>query len=129
MSIRSGYSIKTTGPYKGTITYSGCGGVITTNNATWSSDGWKKSDTRTFMLGNRKILITNLDNKIIQIQKVKFEYTTTETGIKLEIDTDYYNQVEFTNLADAKDYIMRLKKYYLKAKEFEKQLNILGDFE
>lgn len=124
MSIRSGYSIKTTGPYKGTITYSGI-----TNNATWSSDGWKKSDTRTFMLGNRKILITNLDNKIIQIQKVKFEYTTTETGIKLEIDTGYYDQVEFTNLADAKDYIMRLKKYYLKAKEFEKQLNILGDFE
>lgn len=124
MSIRTGYSIKTTGPYKGTITYSGI-----TNNATWSSDGWKKSDTRTFMLGNRKILITNLDNKIIQIQKVKFEYTTTETGIKLEIDTGYYDQVEFTNLADAKDYIMRLKKYYLKAKEFEKQLNILGDFE
>ena len=124
MSIRTGYSIKTTGPYKGTITYSGI-----TNNATWSSDGWKKSDARTFMLGNRKILITNLDNKIIQIQKVKFEYTTTETGIKLEIDTGYYDQVEFTNLADAKDYIMRLKKYYLKAKEFEKQLNILGDFE
>ena len=113
--------------YNGTITVSGLGTIA--SNATWYGDAWQSSDTRSFMLGNKKILITNIENKVIQIQKVKFEYTTTETGIKLEIDTGYYDKVEFTNLADAKDYIMRLKKYYLKAKEFEKQLNILGDFE
>ena len=85
---------------------------------------WKR---KYFKLGNTKIMSTNLMNREVSAEKVNFSFITTEQGVDLNIHKEY-SDITFKSLDELRDYLKRLKEYYIKAKEFEKQLNILSDF-
>ena len=79
-----------------------------------------------FKLGHRKICIWNYDNKYFMVDNVNFSFETTGTTVHLNITT--LGQTKLKTLDEVRNYIKTMKLYYLKAKEFEKQLNLNGDF-
>ena len=110
-----------------TITISGIAtigpSVITTANSKWYYD---RTKTKFFKLGGRKIYIWNYDNKYFMVDNVNFSFETTGTADHLNILTSC--QSRMNTLDELRNYIKTMKVYYLKAKEFEKQLNMSGDF-
>lgn len=78
-------------------------------------------------IGDYQMRITNYQNKTIFVDSVSFNFKTTATGIILHVEGNYTTQ-QMNSLQELKEYIKRVKLTYLKAKEFEKQLNMIGDF-
>ena len=105
--------------------------VITTSTyattaANWYYNYYDKAKTRFFKLGGRKICIWNYDNKYFMVDDVNFSFATTGTTVHLNVTT--LGQTRMNSLDELRNYIKTMKIYYLKAKEFEKQLNMSGDF-
>ena len=83
--------------------------------------------TYTITIGDYKMRIINYNNRQIIVDSVSFEFDTTSTGVVLHVKGNY-GSMNMNSLHELKEYINRVKLTYLKAKEFEKQLNIMGDF-
>lgn len=122
-------TITTNGNYSGIVTVGPS--VITTSTyattaANWYYNYYDRAKTKFFKLGGRKICIWNYDNKYFMVDNVNFSFETTGTTVHLNIITSC--QTRMNTLDELRNYIKTMKVYYLKAKEFEKQLNMSGDF-
>jgi hypothetical protein len=120
--------ITTNGNYSGIVTVGPS--VITTSTYSTTAANWynyyDRAKTKFFKLGGRKICIWNYYNKYFMVDNVIFSFETTGTTVRLNITTSC--QVRMNTLDELRNYIKTMKVYYLKAKEFEKQLNMSGDF-
>ena len=113
--------------YNGYVTtVSGLGTISPSTAGIWSSSFYAH-DTYKIQIGNYKMSIANYQNKTLIADSVSFSFKTTATGVKLDV-TGNYETLAFNSLQELKEYIVRVKATYLKAKEMEKQLNIMGDF-
>jgi hypothetical protein len=113
--------------YNGYVSVNGTLGTITPSTAgIWATNIYAH-DTYKIQIGNYKMSITNYQNKTLIADSVSFSFKTTATGVKLDV-TGNYETMSFNSLQELKEYIVRVKATYLKAKEMEKQLNIMGDF-
>lgn len=122
-NLTSGSSLTS---YNGYVTVSGLGTISPSTAGIWASNFYAH-DTYKIQIGNYKMSITNYQNKTLIADSVSFSFKTTATGVKLDV-TGNYETMSFNSLQELKDYIVRVKATYLKAKEMEKQLNIMGDF-
>lgn len=122
-NLTSGSSLTS---YNGYVTVSGLGTISPSTAGIWASNFYAH-DTYKIQIGNYKMSITNYQNKTLIADSVSFSFKTTATGVKLDV-TGNYETMAFNSLQELKDYIVRVKATYLKAKEMEKQLNIMGDF-
>ena len=122
-------TLTTNGNYSGIVTI---GPSITTTSTytTTATTNWfnyyGRAKTKMFKLGGRKICIWNYDNKYFMVDNVNFSFETTGTTVHLNVST--LGQSQMKTLDELRNYIKTMKIYYLKAKEFEKQLNMSGDF-
>ena len=110
----------------GYVTVSGLGTISPSTAGIWTTSFYNH-DVYKIQIGNFKMSITNFQNKSLIADSVSFNFKTTATGVKLEV-TGNYESITFNSLQELKEYIVRVKATYLKAKEMEKQLNIMGDF-
>lgn len=122
-NLTSGSSLTS---YNGYVTVSGLGTISPSTAGIWASNFYAHN-TYKIQIGNYKMSITNYQNKTLIADSVSFSFKTTATGVKLDV-TGNYETMSFNSLQELKDYIVRVKATYLKAKEMEKQLNIMGDF-
>lgn len=122
-NLTSGSSLTS---YNGYVTVSGLGTISPSTAGIWATNFYAH-DTYKIQIGNYKMSITNYQNKTLIADSVSFSFKTTSTGVKLDV-TGNYETMSFNSLQELKDYIVRVKATYLKAKEMEKQLNIMGDF-
>lgn len=83
--------------------------------------------TYTIQIGDYTMRILNYNNRQIIVDSISFDFETTSTGVVLHVKGNY-NSININSLHELREYINRVKLTYLKAKEFEKQLNIMGDF-
>lgn len=60
------------------------------------------------------------------VDAVQFSFETQGTNVTLRIGT--YGTTMLSNLEEVRNYIKTMKMYYLKCKEFEKQLELSSDF-
>ena len=60
------------------------------------------------------------------VDDVQFSFETQGTNVTLRIGT--YGTTMLSNLEEVRNYIKTMKMYYLKCKEFEKQLELSSDF-
>ena len=122
-------TITTNGNYSGIVTV-GPSVITTSTYATTAASTWynyyDRAKTKFFKLGGRKICIWNYDNKYFMVDNVIFSFETTGTTVRLNVTTSC--QARMNTLDELRNYIKTMKVYYLKAKEFEKQLNMSGDF-
>ena len=90
---------------------------------------WKLRTVNTWLvpIGDYKMKVNNYNNKMISVDCISFKFDNTKEGVKLTV-TGNYETITFNSLDELREYINRMKLLYLKAKEFEKQLNIEGDF-
>lgn len=112
--------------YNGYVSVSGLGTISPSTAGIWASNFYAH-DTYKIQIGNCKMSITNYQNKTLIADSVSFNFKTTATGVKLDVNGNY-ETIAFNSLQELKEYIVRVKATYLKAKEMEKQLNIMGDF-
>ena len=121
-------TITTNGNYSGIVTVGPS--VITTSTYATTASTWynyyDRAKTKFFKLGGRKICIWNYDNKYFMVDNVIFSFETTGTTVRLNVTTSC--QARMNTLDELRNYIKTMKVYYIKAKEFEKQLNMSGDF-
>ena len=110
----------------GYVTVSGLGTISPSTAGIWTTSFYNH-DVYKIQIGNFKMSITNYQNKSLIADSVSFNFKTTAIGVKLEV-TGNYESITFNSLQELKEYIVRVKATYLKAKEMEKQLNIMGDF-
>ena len=85
------------------------------------------SNTWLVPIGDYKMKVHNFNNKMISIDCISFKFDNTKSGVKLTV-TGNLDSIIVNSLDELREYINRMKILYLKAKEFEKQLNIEGDF-
>lgn len=123
-NLTSGSSLTS---YNGYVTVSGTLGTISPSTAGIWTTNFYAHDTYKIQIGDYKMSITNYQNKTLIADSVSFNFKTTATGVKLVV-TGNYETMAFNSLQELKEYIVRVKATYLKAKEMEKQLNIMGDF-
>ncbi len=124
-NLTSGSSLTS---YNGYVSVSGStlGTISPSTAGIWATNCYAH-DTYKIQIGNYKMSITNYQNKTLIADSVSFSFKTTATGVKLDV-TGNYETMSFNSLQELKEYIVRVKATYLKAKEMEKQLNIMGDF-
>lgn len=60
------------------------------------------------------------------VDNVQFSFETQGTNVTLKVGT--YGTTMLSNLEEVRNYIKSMKMYYLKCKEFEKQLELSSDF-
>lgn len=117
--------------------------TITTNNAQnisltdvsnnlWYSNNstinpYKITDIKTFKLGDINVYVQNCNNKLVRVSELVTQFTSTDTGNNVQFFIGGF--IDFKNLEDAKNYIIRIKKQYKKMKALDKQLDIDADFE
>lgn len=123
-NLTSGSSLTS---YNGYVSVSGTLGTISPSTAGIWASNFYAHDVYKIQIGNYKLSITNYQNKTLIADSVSFSFKTTATGVKLDV-TGNYESISFNSLQELKEYIVRVKATYLKAKEMEKQLNIMGDF-
>ena len=87
----------------------------------------KVSNTWLVPIGEYKMKVNNYNNKMITVDCISFRFDNSKSGVKLSV-TGNYETITMNSLDELREYINRMKILYLKAKEFEKQLNIEGDF-
>lgn len=107
--------------YPSTIAVSPTTSII---NANWNL---RAVNTWLVPIGDYKMKVNNYNNKMITVEGISFQFDTTKSGVKLRVTGNYETSV-MNSLDELREYINRMKLLYLKAKEFEKQLNIEGDF-
>jgi hypothetical protein len=112
--------------YNGYVSVGGTLGTISPSTGIWATNFYAH-DVYKIQIGNCKLSITNYQNKTLLADSISFSFKTTATGVKLDV-TGNYETISFNSLQELKEYIVRVKATYLKAKEMEKQLNIMGDF-
>ena len=122
-NLTSGSSLTS---YNGYVTVNGTLGTISPSTGIWTTNFYAH-DTYKIQIGDYKMSITNYQNKTLIADSVSFNFKTTATGVKLVV-TGNYETMAFNSLQELKEYIVRVKATYLKEKEMEKQLNIMGDF-
>lgn len=107
--------------YPSTIAVTPTTSIINTN--------WNLRTVNTWLvpIGDYKMKVNNYNNKMITVDCISFKFDNTKTGVKLTV-TGNYETITMNSLDELREYINRMKILYLKAKEFEKQLNIEGDF-
>lgn len=93
-------------------------------NANWNL---RAATTWLVPIGDYKMKVNNYNNKMISVDCISFKFDNTKLGVKLTV-TGNYETITMNSLDELREYINRMKLLYLKAKEFEKQLNIEGDF-
>ena len=71
-------------------------------------------------------MVYNCDNKYFMVDNVQFSFETQGTNVTLKVGT--YGTTMLSNLEEVRNYIKSMKMYYLKCKEFEKQLELSSDF-
>lgn len=108
--------------YPSTIAVTPTTSIINTN---WSN--LSVANTWLVPIGEYKMKVNNYNNKMITVDCISFKFDNTKTGVKLSV-TGNYETITMNSLDELREYINRMKILYLKAKEFEKQLNIEGDF-
>lgn len=81
---------------------------------------------KSFKLGNKVVCIYNCYNKYFMVDNVQFSFETEGTNVKLRVAN--YGTTNLYSLDEVRNYIKTLKMYYLKCKEFEKQLKLSSDF-
>lgn len=82
---------------------------------------------KSFKLGNTVVCIYNCYNKYFMVDNVQFSFETEGTNVKLRVAN--YGTTNLYSLDEVRNYIKTLKMYYLKCKEFEKQLKLTSDFQ
>jgi hypothetical protein len=94
-----------------------------------SYTNWNLSVANTWLvpIGEYKMKVNNYNNKMITVDCISFRFDNSKAGVKLSV-TGNYETLTMNSLDELREYINRMKILYLKAKEFEKQLNIEGDF-
>ena len=94
-----------------------------------SYTNWNVSALNTWLvpIGDYKMKVNNYNNKMITVNCISFKFDNTQSGVKLTV-TGNLDTIVMNSLDELREYINRMKLLYLKAKEFEKQLNIEGDF-
>ena len=92
-----------------------------------SSNWGTNVDTWLIPIGDYKMRVNNFNNKTITVDCISFKFDNTNTGIKLHV-TGNYETINMKSLDELREYIKKMKLLYIKAKKFEKQLNIEGDF-
>lgn len=60
------------------------------------------------------------------VDNVQFSFETQGTNVTLKVGT--YGTTNLSSLDEVRNYIKSMKMYYLKCKEFEKQLELTSDF-
>lgn len=114
----------------GTITISNLGNYYTTAGTTISNAAWSVYTNymkpKTFKLGNTTVCVYNCDNKYFMVDNVHFTFETQGTNVILRVST--YETTNLSSLDEVRNYIKSMKMYYLKCKEFEKQLELSSDF-
>ena len=60
------------------------------------------------------------------VDNVHFSFETQGTNVTLRVST--YGTTNLSSLDEVRNYIKSMKMYYLKCKEFEKQLELTSDF-
>lgn len=76
--------------------------------------------------GNTTVYVYNCDNKYFMVDNVQFSFETQGTNVTLKVGT--YGTTNLSSLDEVRNYIKSMKMYYLKCKEFEKQLELTSDF-
>lgn len=76
--------------------------------------------------GNTTVCIYNFDNKYFIADNVNFSFETQGTNVTLRVSTS--GTTNLSSLDEVRNYIKSMKMYYLKCKEFEKQLELTSDF-
>lgn len=94
-------------------------------NSTWSLFNNYMSP-KMFKIGDSSVRVYNVDNKYFIVDNVHFDFEVSSTTVKMKINV--YGSSQLNSLDELRNYIKTVKLYYLKAKEFEKQLNISSDF-
>ena len=79
-----------------------------------------------FRLGNIPVCVYNCDNKYFMVDNVHFSFETQGANVTLRVST--YGTTNVSSLDEVRHYIKSMKMYYLKCKEFEKQLELTSDF-
>jgi hypothetical protein len=110
----------------GTITVSGPIGIGTIQHYNLLNSYYSPLKAKCFKLGDTSISIYNCDNKYFIVDNVKFSFVTNNGSVSLKVDTQSTTQLN--SLEEVRNYIKTMKLYYLKCKEFEKQLKMSGDF-
>ena len=114
----------------GTITISNLGQYTTTSVPHISNAAWNVYTTymkpKTFKLGNTVVCVYNCENKYFMVDNVHFSFETQGTNVTLRVST--YGTTNLSSLDEVRNYIKSMKMYYLKCKEFEKQLELSSDF-
>lgn len=114
----------------GTITISNLGNYYTTAGTSISNAVWgvytNYMKPKTFKLGNTTVCVYNCDNKYFMVDNVHFSFETQGTNVTLRVST--YGTTNLSTLDEVRNYIKSMKMYYLKCKEFEKQLELSSDF-
>ena len=114
----------------GTITISNLGNYYTTAGTTISNAAWtvytNYMKPKSFKLGNTTICVYNCDNKYFMVDNVHFTFEPQGTNVILRVNT--YGTTNLSTLDEVRNYIKSMKMYYLKCKEFEKQLELSSDF-
>lgn len=131
ITISNGTASNGTGTITISNTISNLGNYYTTaagtsiSNAAWSLyTNYMKP--KTFKLGNTTVCIYNCDNKYFIVDNVHFSFETQGTNVTLRVGT--YGTTNLSSLDEVRNYIKSMKMYYLKCKEFEKQLELSSDF-
>lgn len=81
---------------------------------------------KTFKLGNTTVCVYNCWNTYFIVDNVHFSFETQGTIVTLKVGT--YGTTNLSSLDEVRNYIKSMKMYYLKCKEFEKQLELSSDF-
>lgn len=76
--------------------------------------------------GNTRVCVYNCDNKYFTVDNVQFSFDTNGTNVTLRVGT--CGTTTLSSLDELRNYIKSMKMYYLKCKEFEKQLELTSDF-
>lgn len=101
--------------------------TIAVSPTTYTNWNLRTVNTWLVPIGDYKMKVNNYNNKMISVDCISFKFDNTKEGVKLTV-TGNYETITFNSLDELREYINRMKLLYLKAKEFEKQLNIEGDF-
>lgn len=112
------------------VTVSNLGNYYTTAGTSITNTMWNVYTSymkpKIFRLGNIAVCVYNCDNKYFMVDNVNFSFETQGTTVTLRVST--FGTTNLSSLDEVRHYIKSMKMYYLKCKEFEKQLELSSDF-
>ena len=112
------------------LTVSNLGNYYTTAGTSITNAMWNVYKSymkpKIFRLGNIAVCVYNCDNKYFMVDNVNFSFETQGITVTLRVST--FGTTNLYSLDEVRHYIKSMKMYYLKCKEFEKQLELSSDF-